>query len=70
MNARLAPLGFSVHNAVQFRADDAAGRIKVAQPKLRAPLSLEKMTYDRKTGPVITRVRALPRPHGYEPQRD
>lgn len=35
--------GFSVHNAVRARADDAAGRIKLAQYMLRAPLSLEKM---------------------------
>ena len=47
--------GFSVHNAVRVRADDAAGRIKLAQYMLRAPLSLEKMTYDARSGMVIYR---------------
>ncbi len=47
--------GFSVHNAVRVKADDAAGRKKLAQYMLRAPFSLEKMTYDDKSGSVIYR---------------
>ena len=37
--------GFSIHNGVRVRAGDAEGRKKLAQYMLRAPLSLEKMTY-------------------------
>ncbi len=47
--------GFSVHNAVRVRAGDAHGRKKLAQYMLRAPFSLEKMTYDDKNGTVIYR---------------
>ena len=49
--------GFSVHNGVRVRAEDVEGRKKLAQYMLRAPLSLEKMTYDAKTGMVIYRSR-------------
>ncbi len=49
--------GFSVHNAVRVRGHDADGRIKLAQYMLRAPFSLEKMTYDARTGMVIYRSR-------------
>ena len=38
--------GFSVHNGVRVRAHDADGRKKLAQYMLRAPFSLEKMSYD------------------------
>ena len=47
--------GFSVHNAVRVPAEDAEGRKKLAGYMLRAPMSLEKMTYDAATGTVIYR---------------
>lgn len=37
--------GFSVHNGVRVRDSDVEGRKKLARYMLRAPLSLEKMTY-------------------------
>jgi hypothetical protein len=45
--------GFSVHN--QVRVADAPGRSQLAGYMLRAPMALEKMTYDRATGTVIYR---------------
>jgi len=47
--------GFSVHNGVRARASDAEGRKKLAQYMLRAPFSLEKMTYLPETGMVMYR---------------
>jgi hypothetical protein len=47
--------GFSAHNAVRVTAEDAEGRKKLAGYMLRAPMSLEKMTYDAATGTVIYR---------------
>jgi len=47
--------GFSVHNAVRVRSNDAEGRKKLAQYMLRAPFSLEKMTYVAETGMVMYR---------------
>ncbi len=47
--------GFSVHNQVRIEAEDAEGRKKLAGTMLRAPMSLEKMTYDAQTGTVIYR---------------
>ena len=47
--------GFSVHNGVRVRARDAEGRKKLAQYMLRAPFSLEKMTYLAETGMVMYR---------------
>ena len=47
--------GFSVHNGVRVRAGDAEGRKKLAQYMLRAPFSLEKMTYLAETGMVMYR---------------
>lgn len=47
--------GFSAHNEVRVPADDAEGRKKPAGTMLRAPMSLEKMTYDAATGTVIYR---------------
>ncbi len=47
--------GFSVHNGVRVRAGDAEGRKKLAQYMLRAPFSLEKMTYLPETGMVMYR---------------
>jgi len=49
--------GFSVHNAVRVRASDAAGRRRLAQYMLRAPFSLEKMSYEPVSGTVIYRSR-------------
>ena len=47
--------GFSVHNGVRVRAGDAEGRKQRAQHMLRAPFSLEKMTYLPDTGMVMYR---------------
>ncbi|MCC6610046.1 MAG: transposase [Burkholderiales bacterium] len=47
--------GFSVHNQVRVGEGDAAGRQKLAGYMLRAPMSLEKMSYDASTGAVIYR---------------
>jgi hypothetical protein len=49
--------GFSVHSAVRVRAGDAAGRRRLAQYMLRAPFSLEKMSYDPQSCTVIYRSR-------------
>lgn len=45
---------------MRIRGSDGAGRIKLAQFMLRAPLSLEKMTYDAHSGMVIYRSRMHP----------
>src|SRR3989304_2955256 len=47
--------GFSVTNGVRVRAGDAEGGKKLAQYMLRAPFSLEKMTYLPETGMVMYR---------------
>ena len=47
--------GFSAHNEVSVGAGDAEGRNKLAGYMLRAPMSLQKMTYDAATGTVIYR---------------
>ena len=47
--------GFSVHNGVRVRASDAEGRKKLAQYMLRAPFSLEKITYLPEIGMVMYR---------------
>lgn len=49
--------GFSAHNAVRVGARDASARRSVAQYMLRAPLSLEKMSYDPESCTVIYRSR-------------
>lgn len=49
--------GFSVHNRVRVAAGDAEGRKSLAGYMLRAPFSLEKMTYDAAKGAVIYRSR-------------
>jgi Putative transposase len=49
--------GFSIHNAVRLRAGDAPGRRRLAQYMLRAPFSLEKMSYEPVSGTVIYRSR-------------
>jgi len=47
--------GFSAHNEVSVAAEDAEGRKTLAGYMLRAPMSLQKMTYDAATGTVIYR---------------
>jgi hypothetical protein len=47
--------GFSAHNEVRVKAEDAQGRRKLAGYMLRAPMSLAKMSYDAATGSVIYR---------------
>lgn len=47
--------GFSAHNEVGIAAEDAQGRKKLAGYMLRAPMSLEKMSYGAATGSVIYR---------------
>ncbi len=47
--------GFSVHNGVRVRSNDAQGRKQLAQYMLRAPFSLEKMSYLPETGMVMYR---------------
>jgi hypothetical protein len=47
--------GFSVHHRVRVGEEDAEGRKKLAGTMLRAPMALEKMTYDAQTGTVIDR---------------
>ena len=47
--------GFWVHHQVHIAAEDAEGRKKLAGYMLRAPMSLEKMTYDAASGAVIYR---------------
>ena len=49
--------GFSAHNSVRLGARDSAGRRRLAQYMLRAPFSLEKMSYDPESGTVIYRSR-------------
>jgi hypothetical protein len=45
--------GFSAHNQVRVAREDREGRIKLAGTMIRAPMSLEKMSYDAATGTVI-----------------
>jgi hypothetical protein len=47
--------GFSAHNDVRVAAEDAEGRKRLAGYMLRAPMSLEKITYDAVTSMVIHR---------------
>ena len=47
--------GFSVHNQVRVGKEDAEGRKKLAGDMLRAPMSLEKMSYDPAMGTVLYR---------------
>jgi len=47
--------GFSAHNQVRVGAEDRDGRMKLAGYMIRAPMSLEKMTYDAASGTVIYR---------------
>ena len=45
--------GFSAHNEVRVPAEDAEGPKKLAGYMLRAPMFLEKITYDAVMGTVI-----------------
>ena len=47
--------GFFVHHQVRVPAEDPEGRKKLAGYMLRAPIALEKMTYDAGTGTLIYR---------------
>ena len=47
--------GFSVHNQIRVKANDAEGRKQLARYMIRNPFALEKMTYDKQTGMVIYR---------------
>ena len=47
--------GFSVHNQVRVRAGDAEGRRSLAGYMLRAPFSLEKMSYNASNGTIVYR---------------
>lgn len=53
--SRLAPQRLSVHNEVRVGEGDAEAKSKLAGYMLRAPMSLEKMSYDTETGTVIYR---------------
>lgn len=44
--------GFHVHNGVRIEADDDRGRLQLARYAARAPLSLNRMTYDLDEGTV------------------
>jgi hypothetical protein len=47
--------GFSVHNRIRAKADDADGRQRLARYMIRCPFALGKMRYDDKSGMVIYR---------------
>ena len=47
--------GFSVHNRIRMKTNDAEGRKQLARYMIRNPFALEKMTYDINTGMVIYR---------------
>ncbi len=47
--------GFSVHNRVYTKADDAEGRQRLSRYMIRCPFSLEKMHYAPDSGMVIYR---------------
>ncbi len=49
--------GFSVHNRIHARANDAEGRQRHARYMIRCPFALEKMRYDGKSCMVIYRSR-------------
>jgi hypothetical protein len=46
-----------MHNRVCVAGDDPEGRQTLAGTMLRAPISLEKMTYDARSGAVIYRAK-------------
>ncbi len=45
--------GFNIHNEVKIPAYDEQGRIKLAQYIIKAPISLERMIYDKENQKVI-----------------
>jgi len=47
--------GFSVHNRIRTQAAEAEGRQRLARYMIRCPFSLNKMSYDGKSGMVIYR---------------
>ena len=51
----MASLRISVHNRIRTQAADAEGRQRLARYMIRCPFSLNKMSYDGKSGMVIYR---------------
>jgi hypothetical protein len=49
--------GFSVHNGVHTKADDAEGRQRLSHYMIRCPFSLEKIRYAPDSGMVIYRCK-------------
>lgn len=47
--------GFSVHNRVRSKANDAEGRQRLARYMIRCPFALNKMSFDQNSGMVIYR---------------
>jgi hypothetical protein len=47
--------GFSAHNRVRVVREDRENRMKLAICMIRAPMYLEKMSYDAATGAVLHR---------------
>ena len=57
--------GFNIHNEVEIKADDDKGKESLAQYIIKAPISQERMIYDRENQNVIYKSK-----HGtidYEP---
>ncbi len=47
--------GFSVHNCVRSKGNDAEGRQRLARYMIRCPFALNKMSFDQNSGTVIYR---------------
>ncbi len=47
--------GFSVHNRVRCKGNDAEGRQRLARYMIRCPFALNKMSFDQNSGTVIYR---------------
>ena len=45
--------GFNIHNEVEIAADDEKGKENLAQYIIKAPISQERMIYDRENQKVI-----------------
>ena len=50
--------GLHLHNAVRIEADDDRGRLQPARYAARAPLALERMSYDNVEGVVTIASRS------------
>ena len=53
--------GFSVHNRVRSKANDAEGRQRLARYMIRCPFALNKMSFDQNSVMVIYRSKRTPR---------